>query len=201
MSILNAYRDEETSIGPNTEKECQQMNYNKLYSRFIESKRSRPLIKESGYEFHHILPKSLGGSNQKNNLVKLSHKEHLKAHEYLARMYKGDSKTKMEIALGVMKHDRSITKKTSIKLWKDSEYRKKQSQSHKIYAQNNQDKYASEMRRRWQNPIFREKILASRRKTYNNPEWKKRTSIKRRAKWQDPEYRFKVTSARWKTYP
>ena len=55
------------------------MNYNKLYRRFIESKQSRPLVKEQGYEFHHILPKCLGGSNQKDNLVKLTLKEHLKA--------------------------------------------------------------------------------------------------------------------------
>ena len=173
------------------------MNYNKLYSRFIESKRSRPLVKESGYEFHHIQPKSLGGSNQKNNLVKLSHKEHLKAHEYLAEMYNGEAKLKMEIALGVMKHDRNITRHTSLKLWKKKDYRKRQVEVHKEWARNNRDKYALEMKRRWQDPKFRAKVLKSRRKIYNNPEWKLLTSIKRKIMWQDPKYRSKVTSARW----
>ena len=173
------------------------MDYNKSYQRFIESKSNRPLIKQPGYEFHHILPRSLGGSNSKDNLVKLTHEEHLKAHEYLAMMYEGESKTKMEIALGAMKSDRTIQRKASLKLWKQDSYRQRQVEVHKEYAKNNRDEYSNEMKRRWQDPEFRAKILASRRKVYDDPEWKKRTSMKRRLKWQDPEYRYRVTTARW----
>ena len=173
------------------------MNYNKSYERFIESKRNRPLIKEPGYEFHHILPRSLGGSNRKDNLVKLSHNEHLKAHEYLAKMYRGESKTKMEIALGAMKSDRTIQRKASLKLWKKDSYRQRQVEVHKAYAQNNREEYSREMKRRWQDPEFRAKVLAARKKIYDDPEWKKRTSVKRKLKWQDPEYRSRVTTARW----
>ena len=173
------------------------MNYNKLYRRFIESKQSRPLVKEKGYEFHHILPKCLGGSNQKDNLVKLTLKEHLKAHEYLAKMYSGEDKLKMEIALGVMKHDRDITRQTSLKLWEKKDYRERQIKVHKEWARNNRDHYSNEMARRWQDPEFRAKILASRRRVYDDPEWKRKTAIKRKLKWQDPEYRSRVTTARW----
>ena len=173
------------------------MDYNKLYSRFIESIPLRSKKTEPGHEVHHILPKSLGGSNRKDNLVKLTHEEHLKAHEYLAKMYRGESKTKMEIALGAMKSDRTIQRKASLKLWKQDSYRQRQVEVHKEYAKNNRDEYSNEMKRRWQDPEFRAKILASRRKVYDDPEWKKRTSVKRRLKWQDPEYRSKVTAARW----
>lgn len=173
------------------------MNYNKLYSRFIESKRSRLLIKQKGYEFHHILPKCLRGSNNKDNLVKLTHREHLRAHEYLAKMYNGEAKLKMEIALGVMKHDRNITRHTSLKLWEKKDYRKRQVKAHKEWARNNRDKYVLEMKRRWQNPEFRAKVLAKRKKIYDDPQWKLRTSIKRKLKWQDPKYRSRVTTARW----
>jgi len=173
------------------------MNYNKLYSRFIESKRSRPLVKELGYEFHHIQPKSLGGSNQKNNLVKLSHKEHLKAHEYLAEMYNGEAKLKMEIALGVMKHDRDITRQTSLKLWESKDYRKRQVEVHKEWARNNREQYSNEMKRRWQDPEFRAKVLAKRKKLYATAEYKRKRSLLSTKSWQNSEIRARIISARW----
>lgn len=94
---------------------------------------------------------------------------------------------------------KSIKKMSKIKKeeWKNKEYREHQVQVHKEYAQNNREEYSNEMKRRWQDPEFRAKILAARRKVYDDPEWKKRTSIKRKLKWQDPEYRSKVTAARW----
>ena len=173
------------------------MNYNKLYSRFIESKRSRPLVKESGYEFHHIQPKSLGGSNQKYNLVKLSHKEHLKAHEYLAEMYNGEAKLKMEIALGVMKHDRDSTRQTSLKLWESKDYRKRQVEVHKEWARNNREQYSNEMKRRWQDPEFRAKVLAKRKKLYATAEYKRKRSLLSTKSWQNSEIRARIISARW----
>ena len=36
---------------------------------------------------HHIIPKALGGSNDKDNLVKLTYAEHIKAHELLFKTY------------------------------------------------------------------------------------------------------------------
>ena len=173
------------------------MNYSKLYSRFIESKKIRTLIKQKGYEFHHILPKCLGGSNQKDNLVKLTHKEHLKAHEYLAKMYSGEAKLKMEIALGVMKHDRDITRQTSLKLWEKKDYRERQVKVHKEWARNNRDHYSNEMKRRWQDPEFRAKVLAKRKKIYATAEYKKKRSLLNKKTWQNPEIRSRIISARW----
>jgi hypothetical protein len=173
------------------------MDYNIRYQRFIELKKHRPLVKEKGYEFHHILPKCLGGSNKKDNLIKLTHKEHLRAHQYLAKMYKGEAKLKMEIALGVMKHDRDITRKTSLKLWEKKEYRQRQIKVHMEYAQNNREQYSSEMKRRWQDPEFRAKVLAKRRKIYDSPEWKEKCRQRNHKMWNDPSMRKKITSARW----
>jgi len=206
------------------------MDYNKYYQRFIESKRNRPLIKQPGYEFHHILPRSLGGTDHKSNLIKLTCREHFVAHRILAKMYKGVKRGKMIYALNRMLDGPNITSRTyqyiretlsqtmkqewrdpngarrkGIKKmartkkeeWKNKDYREHQIRVHKEYAKNNRDEYSNEMKRRWQDPEFRAKILASRRKVYDDPEWKKRTSVKRRLKWQDPEYRSKVTAARW----
>ena len=48
------------------------MNYQKHYDRLIETRQSRILESNVYYEKHHILPKSLGGSNDELNLVKLT---------------------------------------------------------------------------------------------------------------------------------
>lgn len=55
-------------------------------------------------EKHHILPKSMGGSNTKNNLVELTTKEHFVAHKLLVRFTKGESHKKMCFAFRSMCH-------------------------------------------------------------------------------------------------
>lgn len=62
------------------------MNYARIYYQIIENRLQNPL---SGYtETHHIIPVSLGGSNNKDNLVKLSAREHFICHWLLLKMYK-----------------------------------------------------------------------------------------------------------------
>ncbi len=61
-----------------------------------------------GYgEWHHIIPKSLGGSNAKANLVRLTAREHFIAHMLLARMTEGANRRKMLYAL-----KRTVSSKT-----------------------------------------------------------------------------------------
>jgi len=66
------------------------MDYKKIYDQLIESRKS--LIRHKGdgiyYEMHHIIPRSLGGSNKKENLVLLTAKEHYIAHYLLYVIYK-----------------------------------------------------------------------------------------------------------------
>lgn len=63
------------------------MDYEKIYNDLCTKCKVRPLTKEFGYEIHHIIPKSLGGSDSKENLVKLSRKEHVFAHRLLVKIY------------------------------------------------------------------------------------------------------------------
>jgi 5-methylcytosine-specific restriction endonuclease McrA len=46
-------------------------------------------------ETHHIIPKSLGGSNRKNNLVKLTSREHFICHLLLTKMVIGENRNKL----------------------------------------------------------------------------------------------------------
>jgi len=60
--------------------------YTKCYYNIIDRAKSRILPKEIYTEDHHIIPKSLGGSNSKSNIVSLTAKEHRLAHILLTKM-------------------------------------------------------------------------------------------------------------------
>ena len=67
--------------------------YTSYYTSIINKAKNRLV---DGYcETHHIIPKSLGGSNLKENLVNLTAREHFICHLLLTKMYEGDAKKKM----------------------------------------------------------------------------------------------------------
>jgi hypothetical protein len=70
------------------------MNYQKIYKNLVNNARSQNRVKLNKdnpqyiyYENHHILPKCLGGSNEKENLVLLTSKEHFICHKLLTFIY------------------------------------------------------------------------------------------------------------------
>jgi hypothetical protein len=61
------------------------MNYQRIYDQIIDRAKSRKL---EGYrEKHHIIPKCLGGTNEKQNLVELTAREHFVCHQLLIFIY------------------------------------------------------------------------------------------------------------------
>jgi hypothetical protein len=81
-----------------------QNKYTRVYNSIIERAKSR---ETSNYtEKHHIIPKSLGGDDRDNNIVKLTPREHFICHRLLPRMLEGESKRKMTYALKIMTCDR-----------------------------------------------------------------------------------------------
>lgn len=62
------------------------MHYASHYQRLVDrSPKKKPTI---GYfERHHIVPKCMNGTNDKNNLVFLTAREHYVAHQLLVKMY------------------------------------------------------------------------------------------------------------------
>lgn len=64
------------------------MDYLKIYDNLIETRKKRK-TKSEFYEKHHIIPKCLGGSDDKSNLVNLTPREHFVAHLLLAKIYGG----------------------------------------------------------------------------------------------------------------
>ncbi|MEG0198146.1 MAG: HNH endonuclease signature motif containing protein, partial [Acinetobacter sp.] len=65
------------------------MNYQRIYDEFIADRRNKENLPTGYTEKHHITPKSLGGDNSKENLIKLTAQDHHFAHELLAKIYGG----------------------------------------------------------------------------------------------------------------
>ena len=73
-----------------------QNKYTNWYFSIISNAQSRTI---SGYtEKHHIIPKSLGGSDKKDNLVRLTAREHFICHWLLTKMTIGENQKKMAYA-------------------------------------------------------------------------------------------------------
>jgi|GEM_PF-1530746 len=129
--------------------------YSKTYNNLINSRRSldRKKIDNCYYENHHIIPRSLGGSNKKSNMVLLTPREHCIAHLLLVRMHGGLAKYKMQAAINWMTRNiikENISSRTyelvnkelyqrdlQKELWNDAEYVKKKQKEYK-------EKYANE---------------------------------------------------------
>lgn len=79
-----------------------QNKYTKWYYSIIESAKSRTLNNNVYCENHHIIPKSLGGNNLKENLIKLTAREHFICHWLLTKMVVGPLKAKMIHAAWMM---------------------------------------------------------------------------------------------------
>lgn len=64
--------------------------YRKVYFQIIDRARLRGLDKNKidfYVEIHHILPKCLGGTDENDNLVALTYREHIVCHKLLCKLY------------------------------------------------------------------------------------------------------------------
>ena len=98
--------------------------YTRWYDRIIEhaKKKNFSIVrshakKYPGYtEVHHIIPKSFGGSDNKENLVRFSAREHFICHWLLTKMTTGTCRNKMLTAFVLMTGDGSKSARYDFKI-------------------------------------------------------------------------------------
>jgi hypothetical protein len=173
------------------------MNYAQQYQLLVETRKQmdRKFFTGCGLEQHHIIPKSLGGTNKKDNIVVLTPREHCIAHILLAKMYTGEAKAKMCFALIALSRFRNknralISSKEYEKLRKahyavmmDPDYRALRSaNAAKQWTPERRAAVAEKTKQQWQND-------SRKRDFYSSDEWKQRQSKNTTRRWKDPEYR------------
>jgi len=85
------------------------MDYQRIYNQIVERAQSR--ILEGYKEKHHIIPKCLGGGNEKENLVELTAREHFLCHMLLCEIYPKDKKLKHALflmSIGKQKNNQNL---------------------------------------------------------------------------------------------
>lgn len=68
--------------------------YTKWYQRLVTKAMTR-LTVEGYFEKHHVVPRSLGGSNSHDNIIRVTAREHFVLHLLLTRMTSGQDRSKM----------------------------------------------------------------------------------------------------------
>lgn len=83
--------------------------YFSIIQKYKEEHKDIVNKKDIGYycERHHIVPKSLGGNNTRDNIVFLPAQEHFRCHQLLVNMTNGEAKSKMWSGLWRMMNKQS----------------------------------------------------------------------------------------------
>jgi hypothetical protein len=71
------------------------MNYENIYNQIVERARNRVL--DSYTERHHIIPRCIGGTDAKENLVDLTAREHFICHRLLVNIHPDNNKLKFAL--------------------------------------------------------------------------------------------------------
>jgi hypothetical protein len=88
--------------------------YEKWYAAITKNAKNRKI---DGYtESHHIIPRSLGGSDESENLVDLTAREHFICHWLLTKMYTGVARMKMINAMYIMRAEGPNQKRYETKI-------------------------------------------------------------------------------------
>jgi len=131
-------------------------------------------------ELHHILPKSMGGSNNTNNLINLSPRQHFIAHQMLWKAYKNKEMTSAFFSMANQNNQfQHRNYNINSKVYETLKIEFQQTISHSTKAL-------------WANNEYRTKHIV----TNQSAQTKELRSLKAKELWSCNEYRTKVSESR-----
>jgi len=119
------------------------------YDKFIDSRKLRKIPKDTYTEKHHIIPRALGGSDEPENIIRLTAREHFIAHLILWKIYGGSMTYAFMFMSKNVKYSPKLTSKQHARLRQDKppctiETRKKISEAKKGKNHHYYNKHMSE---------------------------------------------------------
>jgi hypothetical protein len=151
--------------------------YTVIYYKIIERSKNRNL---EGYtEKHHIIPKSLGGTNDKTNLAILTAKEHYICHILLTKMTFGENKIKMLHAVN------------SFISWASNKHKRNFKFNSRLF-QILKEKRSHFLKIEMSKPENKKKSSDGAKKLWADINYKKEQSSKRKELWKDVNYQNKM---------
>ena len=174
------------------------MNYQAIYNQLCQRSLTRTW-QPFTYEKHHIVPKSMGGTDAKSNLAILTPREHALAHLLLVRFLTGKNKAKMVYALKSMigyrnKYRNQLTtqqyetlRQTYQTLSKTPEYSAWRSEiTRSQWTPERRAAVAEKARQQW--------ATGPKRESFSSPEYRAKKSEQMKQRWQDPDYQEQVSN-------
>lgn len=158
--------------------------YTKWYYAIINNASTRYTSEYT--EKHHIIPKSLGGTNDKSNLVVLTAREHYICHLLLIRMTSGQQRCKMvnaAYAMGMMNspsHNRKNM--TSSRVFATVRQQQANNMKIRVISPETRAKMSASAKLRKASPETRAKISLSGKGRTKSEEWKQKQSIAQKGK-------------------
>lgn len=186
---------------------------NKKYAKWYDNLIQKAVKREAPggyYEVHHIIPKSFGGADSKNNLVNLTAREHYIAHLLLWKMkFAGLYHSKMAYAMATFFHGTKYKRKFDLKMNSRmyESFKIDYADQVRIYQSGENNPFYGKKHSEETRKIIGEK---SKQKTFksgpDNPQWGKKLDLtpeQRKAKsdagkalWADPEYKQEMLEKR-----
>lgn len=156
------------------------MNYQNIYNQIIERAKNRQL--NNYKETHHILPKCMGGNNNKDNLVDLTAREHFLCHMLLCEIYPKNNKLRHALffmAIGKQK-PKNIQYIIGSRIYERLKIEYSQFLTGKNQSEITRNKKSESMKKVWQNKSQSEKSKIGK---------KRAESRKQNGKWHSDEWK------------
>lgn len=153
--------------------------YRKVYYQIINRAKLRGLDRNSldyYVEIHHIIPKCLGGTDDKDNLVALTYREHIICHKILCRLYPDNYYLHSSVYL--MLHVK-IENGKKVKTFSNS----KEAEEYKLFLKSHKKPLSEETRK---------KMSAAHKGWIPSEEFRKKTSERHKGKKVSEETRNKL---------
>ena len=161
--------------------------YLNRYNKLIEYAKQHPAVDYA--ETHHIIPKSLGGLDTADNLIKLPSRLHFIAHWMLWKAY---DTNELAYAFWAMAHQK--------KRGQEQRYTKINSKTYAILKERRSKLISKSNSDRWKDPVWAEKMAQTLSKSKSSPEVKAEYRERMTKQNADPEFRKNIENKRKEKY-
>lgn len=173
--------------------------YYTWYYNIVNRAKIRVLSNDTYIEKHHIIPKSLGGTDKKSNIVKLTAREHFICHLCLTKMTTNSNKQKMVFAMKMMlvkhTHNRYIT--LTSRLFESIKVAHSIAMKEMLNNPEIKIKRLQKLNDYWNDPEFgkirRQQMSIKMKEVWDNDDLKKQQSINQKHRLSDLDSRKKMS--------
>ena len=175
------------------------MNYEYIYNQLCQRSLARKW-EPFKYEKHHIIPKSLGGSNSKSNLAILTPREHALAHLLLIRFLTGEHKAKMVFALKSMigyrnKNRQQLTTRQYESLRKVYQIQSQTPEYSAWRSELTKAQWTPERRAAVADKTRQQWVNGPKREAFASDAYRAKKSQQMKDRWQDSEYQKSMSES------